>query len=171
MNDIQDPRWIEVKASRINLAVTVIGLLLVMVAVCAIDLRAYLPVWLLGLLFLAMLAALLWDLRLILLKGPESVVAFYLFERDLADEHGAAANAAPALGIRIRLAGESPAGISVFEGVVLKGGFVTPWFSTIPFRLPGDAAWRRGWPRLIPLWADSLDRDRFRDVRVRLKWT
>jgi hypothetical protein len=68
----------------------------------------------------------------------------------------------PSLGIRIQRDG------GVEEGTVVAGAFVMPWFAAIPYRLPGDPAWRGA--RILALWPDSLEAEVFRATRVRLRW-
>ena len=174
-----DPRWIEVRVSRINLAVSMVGALLAYPIMLLVEGMS--PAIRIGLLLLFSIA-MAWDLHLILLKGRQSVRAFYLFDRDPGPMAAAGAvqtpagpsgpaRGRPALSIRVRLA-RAPLteGADGFEGDVLGGAFVSPWFAALRFRLPGDPPWRRWLPRIIPLWSDSIDADQFRRIRVLLKW-
>jgi hypothetical protein len=172
-----DPRWITLRVSHINLGITVVGVLLafpVMMFVSGID------AWIRMSLLVGFVLSMAWDLRLILLKGRDSVGAFYLVDLDPAprptvnDAPGVKRKAdaySPRLGIRIRFANAVKHPVSAErDGIVLQKTFVSPWFTVLRFQLPGDAAWRRWWPRLIPLWPDSLDAGDFRKIRVALKW-
>ena len=69
----------------------------------------------------------------------------------------------------MRVTGTTRAGAEK-TGTVLRVGFVSTWFTTLRYRLPDDPRWRRCWPHIIPLWADSLDKEEFRKVRVALRW-
>ena len=118
------------------------------------------------------------DLWLILLKGRYSIGAFYLFDLDQplapTDAQSVVRNIrvnSPRLGLRVRFANAAKhPGTAECEGIVLPRAFVAPWFTALRYQLPGDAAWRRWWPRVMPLWADSLDAAEFRKIRVALKW-
>jgi hypothetical protein len=170
-NNSSDPRWIAVRISRINLGISMVGGLLAFPIMFMIEGMS--PVLRLTILVLFTLA-MAWDLHLILLKGRHSVSAFYLFDRDVRDLAGrvdAAGKANLKLGIRVRFARVSlvDSGDGV-EGEVLGGTFVSPWFTALRYRLPNDPSWRRYWPRIIPLWRDSIDAEEFRKVRVALKW-
>lgn len=162
-----DPRWILLRASRINLLVNAMG---VLVALGMLALVA-LPTWLQIGLAVVFLAAFLWDLRLILLMSRQSVDAFYLFDLDAAPGDGAASRAAAKLGIRVRYALAS--GLQSqreADGAIVGGAFVSPWFTAIRYALPQDPRWRKWWPHIIPLWPDSVAAESFRRVRVALKW-
>lgn len=161
-----DPRWIAIRVSRVNLAVTLAGAAAAFPALFLVPIapgaRAALLV--------AFLLAMTVDLVLLLLRLPASVIAFHLVDLDRLVPAGGS-EPGPAQGIRIRQRGRwgAPTGPER-EGVVLAGSFVTPWFTALRYRLPQDAAWRRAWPRVIPLWPDSIAPDDFRRTRVALKW-
>jgi hypothetical protein len=158
-----DARWIPLRVSRINLLINVVGVVLA----CGLLLWVPLPPWLRAAVAVAFLAAFLWDLRLILLKGGQSVGAFYLYDIDAAPDGEQAAK----VGIRVRYAVASAlVGKREAEGTILKGAFVSPWFTAMRYALPQDAKWRKWWPHIIPLWKDSLEAESFRRVRVALKW-
>lgn len=164
-----DPRWIPIRVSRINLAVTGIGALLSFPVLLLLPI----PLWVRLALLATFAAAMAWDIYLILLKAPGSAGAFYLFDldpkADTKSSPGAQENsgAGPArLGIRVRRARTA----REVDGKVVPGAFVTPWFTALRYRLPDEPAWRRWWPRVIPLWTDSVDREAFRRVRIDLKW-
>ena len=175
-NKSLDPRWITLRVSRINLGITLLGSLLVLPLLWLINL----PVWIRIALLVALVISLIGDLRLILLKGRDSIGAFYLFDLDIAStpavpdaQAGKSMAGAdlPRLGIRIRFAiAAKHLDSAEREGIVLQRAFVSPWFTALRYRLPGEAAWRRWWPRVIPMWSDSLDSQEFRKVRVALKW-
>ena len=177
-----DPRWIVLRVSRINLCITLVGALLAFPLMWWLSM---VPAWVRLTLLLAFALSMAWDLWLILLKGRHSVGAFYLFDLDTVLEHhtgldvqGAesrtaarAKSDAPKLGIQVRFANAAKYLLAAErEGVVLHGAFVSPWFTALRYRLPDDPAWRRYWPRVIPLWQDSLDAAEFRRLRVMLKW-
>ncbi len=162
-----DSRWIAVRVSRINLGITVGGVL----AACGILWLVPLPMLVRMGLAVAFLLAVIWDLRLILLKGRQSVGAFYLYDLDLPRESddAAAKSKVPKLGIRLRYVRQAP-DQAADEGIILSGAFVSPWFTTVRYALPHDARWRKWWPHIIPLWPDSMAPDAFRQLRVALRW-
>lgn len=158
-----DARWIPLRVSRINLLINVVGVLLAGGLLVWVSL----PPWLRLALAIAFLGAFLWDLRMILLKSRQSVGAFYLYDIDAAAEGEPTAK----LGIRVRYTIASGlVGNREAEGTILKGAFVSPWFTAVRYALPQDVQWRKWWPHIIPLWQDSLDANSFRRVRVALKW-
>ncbi len=178
-NNSPDPRWIALRVSRINLGISLFGALLAFPVMWLISEMA---LWVRVSLLTGFVVAMAWDLCLILLKGRYSVVAFYLLDIDPASSMGVspadagpanrkAAAKAPRLGIRLRFANRARvSGATEQDGVILPGAFVSPWFTAMRYRLVGDAAWRRWWPRVIPLWPDSLNAEDFRKTRVALKW-
>ena len=101
-----------------------------------------------------------------------STDAFYFIELDPDIEKmqiEKTASSAVKLGIRLKKGGANQ--IDPQQGEVLTGAFVMPWFATVPYRLPGDGAQKKIWPRALPLWRDSMNAEDFRAVRVRLRWT
>ena len=168
-NAVNDPRWIALRVSRINLLINAVGTLVALGMLALVPL----PIWLIVGLAVAFCAASLWDLRLILLKSHQSVGAFYLFDIEANALSGTTAASPPLkkLGIRVRYAIAS--GLQATreaEGVILQGAFVSPWFTAVRYALPQDPRWRKWWPHIIPIWPDSLPADSFRQVRVALKW-
>ena len=175
-NKSLDPRWITLRVSRINLGITLLGAALAFPLIGLINL----PPWIQLSLLVALGLSVTWDLRAILHKRRDSVGAFYFFDLNPAPPPAApgiqpgkrnAGADLPRLGIRIRFANAAkhPAAAER-DGMVLQRAFVSPWFTTLRYQLPADAAWRRWWPRVIPLWTDSLDAGEFRKIRVALKW-
>ena len=165
----QDPRWIVLRVSRINLGISLVG------AVLAFPLMWWLsmvPAWIRLAVLAAFVLSMAWDLWLILLKSRNSVGAFYLFDLDRkAPASEGAQHGAPRLGIHIRFANAAKHMLlPERDGVVLDKAFVSPWFTALRYRLPDDPAWRRYWPHVIPLWQDALAADEFRKLRVMLKW-
>ena len=166
-----DPRWITVRVSRINLAVTLIGALLAFPGLFLVPLSAQVRIALL----VAFVLAIAWDLYLIFLKSPDSARAFYLFDLDVPKSAltpgkvEKSSSADPVLGVQMRVTGSSLLGAEK-SGVVLRAAFVSPWFTALRYRLPNDPAWRRYWPHVIPLWSDSIDKEEFRKIRVALRW-
>lgn len=169
-NSFDDPRWIPVRVSCINLAVTIVGALISFPVLMLLPIALWIRLTLLG----VFTAAMAWDIYLILLKAPGSVGAFYCFDLDRSPSSPsdtAPTAERPRLGIRIQRARQSRNGLaSVCEGVVLQKAFISPWFTTLRYRLDDDAPWRRWWPRVIPLWPDSIGKEEFRKIRVALKW-
>lgn len=164
-----DPRWIAIRVSRINLAVTLGGAAVAFPLLFVVPISPAVRVALL----LAFLLAMVFDLALTLLRVPQSVTAFYLFdiERDASLRPPGQGAAGAVLGIRVRHRGHSQrSAANEHEGTVPAGSFVTPWFTALRYRLPQDPAWRRAWPRVIPLWSDSIGAEDFRRTRVALKW-
>lgn len=162
-----DPRWILLRASRINLLLSVVGILLSFAVLVLVPL----PVWLRVGIGAVFFAGFLWDLHLILLKGFRSVNAFYLFDLDAAPDRSRVSPPPAKLGIRVRYA--SASGLQSTrkaEGIILSGAFVSPWFTAVRYALPQDPRWRKWWPHIIPIWPDSVAADAFRRVRVALKW-
>ena len=164
---VDDPRWIVLRVSRINLLISAIGVLVALGMLVLVPL----PLWARVGIALIFMLAFLWDLRWILLKSSDSVSAFYLFDRDAAHAQDGSSLPPAKLGIRVRYAA-TPASLAQqeAEGVILGGGFVSPWFTTVRFTLPQDPRWRKWWPHIIPLWPDSAAAESFRRVRVALKW-
>jgi hypothetical protein len=165
-NPVIDPRWIELRVSRINIVLNSIGVLV------AIGMLALVPMaqWLRIAMGLVFLAAFLWDLRLILLKSRQSVGAFYLFDLDQPKLSVGSGESAVKLGIRLRYSIAGLIGLREAEGTLLSGAFVSPWFTAIRYALPQDPRWRKWWPHIIPVWSDSIETSDFRRVRVALKW-
>jgi hypothetical protein len=166
-NKSDDPRWITLRISRINLGLNLVGALLAFPVMYLLD---EVPGGLRLTLAVGLALSLAWDLRLILLKARDSVGAFRVYDLDPPKDSVANADS-PKLGIRVRFANaKSNAAAPERDGVVLRKAFVSPWFTALRYRLPDDPAWRRWWPKVIALWPDSLDADEFRKIRVALKW-
>lgn len=152
-----DPRWVAVKPSRIALALTGV------MAMAALAVILWVPIPMgLQLVFLAFwLVAAFIEIRAGALLEPTSVLAFSLKDADAAPEGDR-----PPLRVALRTRRDN----RELEADLLYGGVVTPWFTTLKYRLPGDAAWRRFWPRVVPLWVDAIDAEAFRKLRVTLRW-
>ncbi len=178
-----DPRWIQLKPSRLQLAFMLAGASL---AVTVLVLIPQLATWLRGILVVAILLQMVWEIWRNFGGNAHTVAAFYFItldpefdrsgERDRKsnpndDESGNQskitknAKAQAKLGIRLRFKNAT-----IRQGEVKEGAFVMPWFANVPYQLPNDGWLRKIWPRTIPLWPDSLDADAFRQVRVRLRW-
>ena len=185
MADIQDPQWVALKPSSTNLILTLASGVLAMASLWLIDI----PEWLRAVILLVALIVLVFDVYLIRFKSRDAVNAFYLFERDVAvvpmqtfsppegNQSAAKIISTSEWAVRIRYANPGKRkksinndAIEVAEGVVTRTPYVSTYFTTIPYRLPNDPVWRRWFPHVLALWADSLDRDQFRQVRVKLKW-
>lgn len=170
MTDLEDPRWVLHKPSMANLIVTLCAGLAAMGALWLIDLPA---AWRGAVLLLA-LAVLALDVYVIRLKSRGAVAAFYLYERDVvlpvAADNPLLEKTETVRELMIRIRYVQQGNTDSDEGVVLKSPFVSTFLTTIPYRLPHDAPWRRWFPRVLAIWADSVDAEQFRQVRVRLKW-
>lgn len=166
VNTISDPRWILLRVSRINIALNSLG---VLIAICTV---AFLPLphWLQISMALIFLAALAWNLRLVMLKSRDSVGAFYVYDLDSSAHVNVPEPQLAKLGIRIRYAIIGLGGVREAEGTILSGAFVSPWFTAVRYALPGDPWWRKWWSHIIPIWPDSIAADQFRRLRVALKW-
>jgi hypothetical protein len=162
MNSTSDARWVVLAPSRMQRAATIVVALaaLLVLVVVALTEDSLIPPLAASLLVLLLAVGLAWEWRGQSRFMPRRVVALYLVEID-APVRGDP----PRLGMRLRFADARED-----DGVVLAPAFVTPWLSTIRYRLNGDARWRRWWPRVLPLWRDALPRDAFRQIRVQLKW-
>ncbi|MBI3716480.1 MAG: hypothetical protein HY255_10845 [Betaproteobacteria bacterium] len=163
--DFQDPRWIRLRPSRIALTLLAAGVLLAVAATLWSEpQREFSLAWLIALGLLAG-GLLVLEVRRQLLREPSAVVAFYLLRLDLDPLTGEPRGlAGTQLGLRLRLRD----GRTIEDAAVVSGAFVLPIMTTVPYRLPGDRWWRRS--RVLTLWADSLEREAFRQVRVQLKW-
>ncbi len=181
MPDHQDPRWISLQPSLINLILTLLTGVLAGASLWLIDI----PEWVRAAILLWALIVLVIDVYWVRHQSAGAVGGFYLIEREKVvpsldqttpSEKLPTPNKTRELVVRLRYANpekrkkadgtiESEA-----DGMVLSSPYVSTYFTTIPYRLPGDPPWRRWFPRVLALWADSLDRERFRETRVKLKW-
>jgi hypothetical protein len=162
--------WISLKPSRANLTLTLLAWLLALVAIWLLPFS----VWLRGAGMVLAGIVLLIEIVHIRMLGADAIGDFALITGEVprAGKDGATASVTTLM-VRLRYANPARRAVkapTVVEGVVCGSPFVSTYFSTIPYRLPGDAAWRRFLPRILPLWADSLDHEAFRRVRVQLKW-
>jgi hypothetical protein len=155
---IADPREIRLRPSRRSMALT----LFASFAALGVIAFAPLPLWLRVAFIILWAVASMIEFRAQRLLAANAVLAFRVFDRD---SQAVAKGEAP-LGLEVRMNAQA----SIRRGVVLTGCFVAPWFTALRYRLEGDAPWRRYWPRVIPLWPDSLDTEAFRELRVLLKW-
>jgi hypothetical protein len=172
MTENQDPRWVNLRPSNTNLALTLLSALLACAALWLIDI----PDWVRATILLLALIVLLCDVYIVRFKSANAIAAFYLFERDIVLPQTADTDEPShqrVLCIRLRYANPSKrksSAPSEVEGVVTKSPYVSTYFTSIPYQLPDDPKWRRWMPRVLALWADGLDREQFRQVRVQLKW-
>lgn len=157
-----DPRWIAIRPSKTHLAIVTLGTALA----CVVLLWVPLPIIARLSLLLLVIATGAWNVLHILQKNTKAIAAFYLMEAETGTVSANAQAPASAQGIRLRYRHSD----SIVEGVVGTGAFVSPWFSTIAYRLADDPSWRRRFPRIITLWRDALDAEAFRLTRVRLRW-
>jgi hypothetical protein len=153
-----DPRWIRLRPSRRSMALTVLA------SIAALGVIGWvpLPFWLRVAFIVLWAGASIIEFRAQGHIAAGAVMGLRLFDRDPAR----VGKGETALGIEIKTRRDT----TRRAGVVLTGCFVTSWFTAIRYRLDGDARWRRVWPRVVPLWPDSLDAEPFRELRVMLKW-
>lgn len=164
-----DPRWIQLKPSRMQIALTLFGAALAIGILILVDWPLSVPVYWRWLIVGLASVATVWEVRPLFLRGATAVRAFYLLELDAevmdSNDHKGA-TPAKKLGIRLQCSNAA-----IRQGEVLDGAFVMPWFAAVPYRLPGDGRIRKLWPRTLSLWRDSMKAEDFRAVRVRLRWT
>ena len=170
--DNGDPRWIQLKPSRIQLVLTWFGAVVTIGVLVLIPLPPFLFTWLRWLLVSAVVLQVAREVRRPLRLNTKTITAFYFIELDADVEKrnsaGIGSNRATSVKLGIRLQLQSTT--DIVQGEVLAGAFVMPWFATVPYRLSGDRWIRKIWPRTLPLWRDSLDAEAFRETRVRLRW-
>lgn len=183
-DQVMDEGWIEIKPSNVNLVLTLAAPLLAVIAAFFVQMPDWVRAAFLALLFLFTIA----DVYLVRHLSAGAVSAFYLFELDApgssdgslpvvsigeasAPHHRAQPESARRLGIRLRYRHPTKrGGAAEAEGVLGSRAYVSTYFTSIPYRLPTDPRWRRWFPRVVSIWADGIDRDAFRRVRVQLKW-
>ena len=171
-NTLADPRWVTIRPSNTNLILTS---LLAMLAIGALWLVP-LSLWLRIVLCCIALLILVVEVIQIRMLSRFAIGAFYLQLRDspiVSDDSAAANSKRPSLGIRVRYANPQLRGLKAADeadGAVCGSPYVSTYFSTITYILDSDPAWRRYMPRLLALWADGVEREQFRQVRVLLKW-
>ena len=179
----KDPRWIQLKPSRLQLAFMLAG---ASVAVAVLVLTPEVSTRLRGLVVAAICLQIVWEIWRQFGGDAQMVTAFYFItldpqldrsgERDRRsnpndDESGNQTKTkknvkAPAkLGIRLQLKNTT-----IQQGEVKEGAFVMPWFANVPYQLPNDGWLRKIWPRTLSLWPDRLEVEAFRTVRVKLRW-
>lgn len=170
---IQDPRWIVVRPSRLALIINAcVGTCAIAVVLYLASYGAFSIGW--SLLTIAMLIALVVrQMRRICLRNSSAITAFYLLAIDdkpsLASEPVSAIKAEK-LGMRLSYEKQHVVREVAATAHVQATAFVTPWFAAIPYVLERDGWWRKRWPRVLPLWRDSMDAEAFRRLRVQLKW-
>lgn len=165
--NLADPRWIAMGASRLHLLFLGIAALVTVPLAALVLWRVSSPLTL----FASALLMTFFSLCAMRAtkKRHHSVSAFYLF--DIARDDNSASSRQ---GIRLRYQTitTEKGGMQQpeQEGVLLSGCFVSPLFSTIRYTVQGDPWWRHYWPRVMPLWRDALPPDAFRRTRVALLW-
>ncbi len=171
-NQSPEAAWVEIRSSNVNLALTLVAPLCAAAVLLVIEL----PDWIRAVLLLLLLLTTIADVYLVRHKSAHAIAAFYLFEQPVtsrlpADAAPPVTAAQPRLGIRLRYRHPGKrGGIAEAEGLVGPRSYVSTYFTSISYRLSDDPAWRRWFPRVVSLWADGIDREAFRQVRVRLKW-
>jgi hypothetical protein len=172
---IQDPRWIQLKPSRLALAVNGLGAALIIAIVAFLLPNDALAIWLKAALLVVPGAAIWLHLRDALLLSPSAITAFYFLELDAKpslDTDPGNDKDAKAETQGMRLSYVKPGGAHEIGATarLQTGAFVTPWFTAIHYSLENDPWWRWFWPRVLPIWRDSIETSAFRRVRVQLKW-
>jgi hypothetical protein len=159
----EDPRWVALRPSRIALGITVLAA----AAALAVIALTPLPLGLRVSFLIVWIVFSFLEFTSVALLPQRSVIAFALHDADRASD-----GKGPALKVDLRLRGSKSltAAPEIHAAQVLHGGVVTPWFTALKYRLPGDPRWRRFWPRVVPVWIDALDAEAFRRLRVALKW-
>ncbi len=166
--------WIELYPSNVNLGLTLTAALGALGVLFLIDL----PDWVRAAISTALLFATIADVYFVRMRHARAVVAFRLIDADAsgappARAEGVANDAGTpkVLGIGLRYRGHRGGDTTAeSQGVVLPRCYVSTYFTSIAYTLPDDPSWRRWFPRVLPLWADGIDAEQFRQVRVRLKW-
>jgi hypothetical protein len=172
---IQDHRWIQIKPSRLALVVSGLGASLAFAIVVFLLPNDAVAIWAKVVLLFALGAAIWLHLRDALLLSSSAITAFYLLELDakpsLDADFGSGKNTKEETQ-GMRLSYVKPGGTHEIDATarLQTGAFVTPWFTAVPYSLENDRAWRKFWPRVLPIWRDGIEADAFRRVRVQLKW-
>ncbi|MFO0114080.1 MAG: hypothetical protein ACK53F_03705 [Betaproteobacteria bacterium] len=177
---LESEAWIELRPSNVNLVLTLMASLSALGLLFLIDV----PEWMRAAIVIVLLGGAVADVYFVRMRHARAVVAFRLTQIDqqsspraIIDDNASAdaASARQGLGIQLRYrdswvtAPESEVEAEA-EGVVLPRCYVSTYFTSIAYSLPDDPGWRRWFPRVLPLWADGIDAESFRQVRVRLKW-
>jgi hypothetical protein len=172
-----DIRWISLRPSSVNLGLTLIAPLCAVGLLFVVDL----PDWGRALIATAVFLVTMIDVYFVRQRNARAISAFALDRRHVEAKAGARQEAAMAadeagesqqklvLRLRYRFPGRA-GGAPEVEATVLPRCYVSTYFSSISYLMPGDPAWRRWFPRVLPIWADGIDADDFRHVRVLLKW-
>lgn len=176
-NESADIRWISLHPSNVNLALTVLA------PVCAVALLFVvdLPDWGRAIIATAVLLVTVIDVYFVRQRNGRAISALSL-ERGKVDAGGDVAPEAEMASGKIgesqqklvlRLRYRFPSrvgGAAEVEATVLPRCYVSTYFTSISYLMPGDPAWRRWFPRVLTIWADGIDAEDFRRVRVLLKW-
>lgn len=165
--------WIGLRPSATNLALTLAAPLGATAILFVLDL----PDWMRAALLLALLVVASIDVYRVRQRHAGAIGAFQLISSsEPVPIAGAAVDAGKSetrrrLLIRVRHVHTSSDGVPrEAEGIVLDRAYVSAYFTSIPYRLDDDPAWRRWFPRHVVIWADAIERESFRQVRVQLKW-
>lgn len=164
-----DPRWVNLRPSCLAIGITAVAA----AAALAVILLTPLPIWLRGFFLLFWVVASYIEFSAAALMPKRAVVAFALRDADPMPEMSDTTDSPGSplkLDLRLRGVKTLAAAPEIHDATVLYGGVVTPWFTTLKYRLPDDAKWRRWWPRVVPVWSDAIDAEAFRKLRVALKW-
>lgn len=172
-----DIRWVPLKPSHVNLALTLIAPICAVALLFIVDL----PAGGRAVIALAVFVVTLIDVYFVRQSNARAIAALSLQRReaDVAGDAGATAGMRPGkIGeqqqkLVLRLRYRFPArvgGVTEVEALVLPRCYVSTYFTSISYLMPGDPAWRRWFPRVLPIWADGIDAEEFRRIRVLLKW-
>jgi hypothetical protein len=169
--------WIDIRPSNVNLGLTLVAPVCALAILFLIDV----PDWVRAVLAFLLLIVTVIDIYHVRMRAAHAVAAFRLIRRTAAPtalaEPGADAQVhaltPPADPLAIQLKYRYPArngGVAETEGLVNPRCYVSTYFTSISYRLATDPSWRRWFPRVLSIWADGIDKDAFRRVRVVLKW-
>jgi hypothetical protein len=168
----EDAEWIDLRPSNISLALTSVAALLAAGVVLWMELEDLTRLILLA----ALLIAAVVDLYFVRLKGKDAIAAFRLMVFEDARTKSLPVNAdvessKPPLRIQLRYRYPSRrGGVAEAEATVEPRCYVSVYFTSIVYHFSNDPAWRKWYPRVLPIWPDSIGRDAFRRLRVQLKW-
>ena len=168
-----DLRWITLRPSKANLVLTLLAPVGALAVVFLVDL----PDWGRAIIATAVFLVTVIDVYYVRQRNARAISAFSLESRTVDSNVDAAispqgdAQSPRQLVMRLRFRFPHRAGGMVdVETIVLPRCYVSIYFTSISYVMPGDAVWRRWFPRVLSIWADSIDAEEFRRVRVMLKW-
>ena len=170
-------RWVHLNPSNVNLGLTLLAPICAVALLFTVDL----PAWGRAVIAMAVFVVTLMDVYFVRQSNARAIAALSLERReaDAVGDAGATAGMDPGnigeqqqklvLGLRYRFPARV-GGVTEVEALVLPRCYVSTYFTSISYLMPGDPAWRRWFPRVLPIWADAIDAEEFRRIRVLLKW-